>query len=80
MSFTLASRSARTGLAVLKRQLHTSNVARSGHGEYHHLPFAWPHTNSKTKTSFAIKLTAYLGLGFSIPFIAASYQLKKSGN
>ncbi|KAG2135921.1 uncharacterized protein EDB93DRAFT_1254166 [Suillus bovinus] len=46
-----------------------------GHGEYHHLPFAWP---GKKRVSFGIKLTAFLVTGFSIPFVAAKFQLNKS--
>ncbi|KIK65356.1 hypothetical protein GYMLUDRAFT_38804 [Collybiopsis luxurians FD-317 M1] len=77
MSFALASRSAtRAHSAVFKRQLHASNTVRSTHGEYHHLPFAWPHDK---KAGFAIKLVAYLGLGFAIPFVAGAWQLRKSG-
>jgi len=76
MSLALASRAARAQSSVIKRQIHSSNVVRSSHGDYHHLPFAWPHDK---KASFAIKLAAYLGLGFSIPFIAGAWQLKKSG-
>ncbi|KAJ3766363.1 hypothetical protein FB446DRAFT_653929 [Lentinula raphanica] len=73
MSLALASRSvARTHSAILRRQLHASHAVRSSHGDYHHLPFAWPHDK---KASFAIKLTAYLGLGFAIPFVAGAYQL-----
>ncbi|KAJ3894580.1 hypothetical protein GG344DRAFT_73883 [Lentinula edodes] len=77
MSLALASRSAaRAHSAVFRRQLHASGAIRSPHGEYHHLPFAWPHDK---KASFALKLTAYLGIGFAIPFIAGAYQLKKGG-
>ncbi|KAE9410382.1 hypothetical protein BT96DRAFT_1011933 [Gymnopus androsaceus JB14] len=77
MSLALASRSAaRAQSHVFRRQLHASNVVRSPHGEYHHLPFAWP---GDKKAGFAIKLVAYLGFGFSIPFIAGFYQIKKSG-
>ncbi|KAJ3999518.1 hypothetical protein F5050DRAFT_1737452 [Lentinula boryana] len=77
MSFSHASRStARARSVIFRRQLHASHGVRSPHGEYHHLPFAWPHDK---KTSFALKLTAYLGFGFAIPFIAGAYQLKKAG-
>ncbi|KAJ4466504.1 hypothetical protein J3R30DRAFT_2269729 [Lentinula aciculospora] len=77
MSFAFASRSAvRAHSAIFRRQMHASNAVRSPHGEYHHLPFAWPHDK---KASFALKLVAYLGFGFSIPFIAGAYQLKKAG-
>ncbi|KAJ3490280.1 hypothetical protein NLI96_g1539 [Meripilus lineatus] len=31
-----------------------------------------------SKASFALKLGSYLALGFSIPFIAAAYQIRKS--
>jgi len=47
-----------------------------GHGEYHHLPFAFP---GKKRLAFGAKLSLFLLTGFSIPFSAATYQLKKSG-
>jgi len=47
-----------------------------GHGEYHHLPFAFP---GKKRAAFGIKLSLFLITGFSIPFAAAAFQLKKSG-
>ncbi|KAK7470745.1 hypothetical protein VKT23_002165 [Stygiomarasmius scandens] len=75
MSFTLASRSAlRTGRLV--RSIHQSAPSPMGHPEYHHpIPFAWPHAK---RTGFALKLAAFLGVGFATPFIAGSYQLSKS--
>ncbi|KAI9063365.1 hypothetical protein FKP32DRAFT_1676417 [Trametes sanguinea] len=47
---------------------------RSMHsGEYKHIPF-----NYDKKPVFAAKVASYLIFGFSIPFIAAYYQLSKS--
>jgi hypothetical protein len=37
-----------------------------------HLPFDFP---GEKKFAFAVKLTLFLGFGFSIPFLAAAYQL-----
>ncbi|KAL4075937.1 hypothetical protein J3A83DRAFT_4370153 [Scleroderma citrinum] len=47
-----------------------------GHGEYHHLPFQFP---GNRRAAFAVKLSAFLISGFSIPFLAAAFQLKKAG-
>lgn len=74
--------------AVRSRSLHSSAVIRSGHGPYEvlhpnapiislfiatqHLPFK---SGEKEAGPFAVKLVAYLGLGFSIPFIASFYQM-----
>ncbi|KAJ8502436.1 hypothetical protein ONZ45_g62 [Pleurotus djamor] len=57
------------------RSLHTTAVARSAGHDYHHLPFAWP---GDKKVSFGTKVTVFLIAGFSIPFVASAYQLKKS--
>jgi len=45
-----------------------------GHGEYKHLPFEY-----KNKGAFGAKVAAYLLAGFSIPFLAAKYQIAKAG-
>ncbi|KAK7696649.1 hypothetical protein QCA50_001307 [Cerrena zonata] len=48
--------------------------ARSMHaGVYKHLPF-----ETKNKAGFGLKLASYLITGFSIPFVAAWYQMSKS--
>ncbi|KAF8192502.1 hypothetical protein BJ912DRAFT_263282 [Pholiota molesta] len=76
MSTSLLARSAlRQQTLVRARGFHASRPARSAHDDYHHLPFAWP-TN---KAVWGAKVTAYLVVGFSIPFIASAYQLKKAG-
>ncbi|KAI0786397.1 hypothetical protein C8Q75DRAFT_808385 [Abortiporus biennis] len=41
--------------------------------EYKHLPF-----ETANRVAFGTKLAAYLITGFSIPFIAAAYQISKS--
>ncbi|KAI0751318.1 hypothetical protein C8Q80DRAFT_1268575 [Daedaleopsis nitida] len=46
---------------------------RSMHGEYKHIPFDYD-----KKVVFGVKVAAYLIGGFSIPFVAAYYQLSKS--
>ncbi|KAK7049610.1 hypothetical protein VNI00_005641 [Paramarasmius palmivorus] len=61
----------------IARSFQTSAPSRSAHGEYHHLPFAWPHSPSARKI-FAASITSFLGLGFALPFIAAGFQIKKS--
>ncbi|KAG2146739.1 hypothetical protein DEU56DRAFT_153127 [Suillus clintonianus] len=66
---SLRAQVARTRVASPARFVH-------GHGEYHHLPFQWP---GKKRLAFGIKLTAFLTVGFSIPFAAAKFQLNKSG-
>ncbi|THH33722.1 hypothetical protein EUX98_g435 [Antrodiella citrinella] len=46
----------------------------SGHGEHKFVPF-----NYDNKRTFALKVVSYMVIGFSVPFAAAAYQLKKSG-
>ncbi|KAI9001161.1 hypothetical protein BD414DRAFT_532938 [Trametes punicea] len=48
---------------------------RSMHGEYKHIPFSYD-----KKSTFGLKVASYLIGGFSIPFVAAYYQLSKSGS
>lgn len=68
---------------LLAQRVMRSQVARAatavryarGHGTYHHLPFQFP---GKKRAAFAIKLSAFLLSGFSIPFLAASFQLNKA--
>lgn len=43
MSLALASRAARAQSSVIKRQIHSSNVVRSSHGDYH-VGFYWSNT------------------------------------
>jgi len=50
-------------------------------GAYHfenaegsHLPFS-----TKSKAGVAVKMTLYLGTGFSLPFVAAYWQFHKAG-
>ncbi|KAN0097357.1 hypothetical protein V8E55_001803 [Tylopilus felleus] len=70
---------ARAPLSVRSQvtRLRVASPARyaHGHGEYHHLPFAFP----KNRAAFGIKLSLFLISGFSIPFAAAAFQLKKAG-
>ncbi|KAF9518693.1 hypothetical protein BS47DRAFT_1289425, partial [Hydnum rufescens UP504] len=49
------------------RLLHVENTV------YNNMPFQY-----RNKRAFAFKVVAYLGLGFSIPFVAANYQLQVS--
>ncbi|EPQ59280.1 hypothetical protein GLOTRDRAFT_125586 [Gloeophyllum trabeum ATCC 11539] len=48
--------------------------ARGAHADHSPVPFSF-----HSKPAFAAKTIAYLVGGFSIPFVAAAYQLKKSG-
>ncbi|EJT97650.1 cytochrome c oxidase subunit VIIc [Dacryopinax primogenitus] len=54
--------------AVQSRGLHVENTV------YNNMPFSY-----KNKRVFAVKMSLFLGVGFALPFIAAAYQLKKSG-
>ncbi|KAF9006466.1 hypothetical protein BDQ17DRAFT_1540286 [Cyathus striatus] len=78
MSLTVLARAAtRQNAIVGARTLHTSPVTRSAHDNYHHLPFQWP---GERKLAFGTKVFVYLAFGFSIPFGAAYYQLRKSAS
>ncbi|KIK99244.1 hypothetical protein PAXRUDRAFT_132487 [Paxillus rubicundulus Ve08.2h10] len=68
--FALASQSLRSQVA----RVRVAAPARyaHGHGEYHHLPFAFP---GKKRAAFGVKLSLFLISGFSIPFAAAAFQL-----
>ncbi|KAF7795866.1 hypothetical protein EIP86_007033 [Pleurotus ostreatoroseus] len=58
------------------RQLAVRRFAapvRNMHGEYKHIPFEY-----SNKAAWGSKLAAYLITGFSIPFVAAWYQIRKS--
>ncbi|RDB22681.1 hypothetical protein Hypma_010294 [Hypsizygus marmoreus] len=74
MSFAVLARS-QAVRQVRARAFHTTGPVRAPHGEYHHLPFAWP---GNKKAAFGAKVFLYLITGFSIPFIATKYQLIKS--
>ncbi|KAG6855111.1 hypothetical protein C0991_006040 [Blastosporella zonata] len=77
MSVSILARSSvlRQQALARARSFHTTSVARSDHGHYHHLPFQLP---GKNKVPFATKVTVFLITGFSIPFVAAKWQLYKS--
>ncbi|THH00411.1 hypothetical protein EW026_g2117 [Hermanssonia centrifuga] len=47
--------------------------SRGVHGEYKHIPFDY--SNRRT---FGLKVATYLISGFSIPFVAAWFQMQKS--
>ncbi|KAF9226466.1 hypothetical protein BS17DRAFT_775669 [Gyrodon lividus] len=64
-SQSLRSQVARVRVAAPARYVH-------GHGEYHHLPFAFP---GKKRAAFGVKLSLFLLSGFSIPFAASAFQL-----
>ncbi|KII94733.1 hypothetical protein PLICRDRAFT_47753 [Plicaturopsis crispa FD-325 SS-3] len=70
---------ARAPRVLLRQQAAVRAPVRnmsSGHGEYHHLPFAWP---GQKKAKFGAKVTVLLATGFGLPFFAAYLQLRKSG-
>ncbi|CCM05651.1 uncharacterized protein FIBRA_07881 [Fibroporia radiculosa] len=69
----LARASAPLRQAVARSPLTAPVRFAHGHGEYQHIPFEY-----KSKT-FGAKVALYLISGFSIPFVAAAYQLKKAG-
>ncbi|KIM68617.1 hypothetical protein SCLCIDRAFT_884864 [Scleroderma citrinum Foug A] len=60
---SLRSHVARVHISAPVRYAH-------GHGEYH-----FP---GNKRAAFAVKLSAFLLAGFSIPFVAAVFQLKKA--
>ncbi|KIM41038.1 hypothetical protein M413DRAFT_445787 [Hebeloma cylindrosporum] len=76
MSLSLLARSPalRQHAVVRARALHATGPARSAHGDYHPLPFAWP---GDKKRIFGLKVFAYFAVGFSIPFFTSWHQLKK---
>ncbi|KIM33448.1 hypothetical protein M408DRAFT_326162 [Serendipita vermifera MAFF 305830] len=53
---------------VKARGVHIENTV------YNNMPFDY-----RNKKTFALKVAAFFITGFSIPFIAAKYQLVKSG-
>jgi len=63
---------------LLRQQAVRSSFTAPSRGarEYHHLPFAWP----KSKAVWGAKVGAFLLTGFSIPFIATWFQLKKAAD
>jgi len=61
---------------VRQRAFHTSALRRSEHGHYHHFPFEFP--TQKNKAVFGLKLFLFMASGFSIPLMAATYQLRKA--
>jgi len=78
MSLSMLARSSalRQNAVIGSRAFHVSKIERSEHGHYHHLPFQWP---GEKKATFGAKVGVFLAFGFSIPFLAAAFQLKKAG-
>ncbi|KAG9045156.1 hypothetical protein FS837_006955 [Tulasnella sp. UAMH 9824] len=66
---------ARAARPVLARGAIRNTRLAHGHPEntVYNMPFDY--RNPKT---FAVKIVAYCGVGFAIPFIAAAYQMSKS--
>ncbi|KAI0347064.1 hypothetical protein BDW22DRAFT_1425142 [Trametopsis cervina] len=69
--------------ALLRASLRQVSVRRastpkrfmsSGQEKGWHIPFDY-----NSKTVFALKLSSFLIAGFSIPFVASVYQLRKAG-
>ncbi|CCL98372.1 uncharacterized protein FIBRA_00367 [Fibroporia radiculosa] len=58
-----------------RRSLGQVRLAHAEHGTHQHLPFTY-----KNKKAFAAKYFAFVCVPFSIPFIAAGYQLRKAGS
>ncbi|KAF9534829.1 hypothetical protein CPB83DRAFT_888789 [Crepidotus variabilis] len=77
MSLSILARSSvlRQQALAGARSFHASARSSSAHGDYHHLPFAFP---GNKKIAFGVKLTTYLVVGFSIPFAASWWQIEKS--
>ncbi|KAF5363663.1 hypothetical protein D9756_000707 [Leucocoprinus leucothites] len=76
MSLTVLSRTSARQFAARARSLHTTAPVRDAHGHYHHFPFDFP--TSQNKGVFGLKVATYLLTGFSIPFAAVWWQLRKS--
>ncbi|KAG8878957.1 hypothetical protein FRB97_002053 [Tulasnella sp. 331] len=69
---TLITRAARP--AVLRTVIQNSRNAGHAHNTVYNMPFDY-----RNKKMFAVKMVAFLGTGFAIPFIAAYYQMHKGG-
>ncbi|KAF8605161.1 hypothetical protein BDV93DRAFT_522028 [Ceratobasidium sp. AG-I] len=71
MSLIAARAATRQAIAmrqvVGRRSMHVDNVIGNN------TPFSY-----KNKAAFAVKVTAFLGTGFAIPFIATYYQISKA--
>ncbi|KAJ7617897.1 hypothetical protein FB45DRAFT_1034130 [Roridomyces roridus] len=68
----------RLGLRRVQRQtLHFPHAQRrmAHHAaEYKHIPFDY-----SNRTGLAVKMAAYLGFGFALPFVAVGWQWYKPG-
>ncbi|KAH9947263.1 hypothetical protein B0H21DRAFT_822023 [Amylocystis lapponica] len=71
---TLLARANAPLRAAVRSRLSAPVRFSSSHGEYKHIPFEY-----KNKTTFGIKVAAYLLSGAMLPIIAAGYQLRKAG-
>ncbi|KAG8990233.1 hypothetical protein FRB94_011342 [Tulasnella sp. JGI-2019a] len=58
--------------AVLRTVIQNSRNAHA-HNTVYNMPFDY-----RNKRTFAVKMVAFLGTGFAIPFIAAYYQMHKN--
>jgi len=62
---------------VLQRQILRSRAfvpSRGAHSGYKHMPFNY----EGSKAAFGAKVAIFLLSGFSVPFIASYYQIKKA--
>ncbi|EKM80365.1 hypothetical protein AGABI1DRAFT_128038 [Agaricus bisporus var. burnettii JB137-S8] len=77
MSLPLLARTSARQAITRARSLHTTAPLRDAHAHHDPLPFAFP--TKENKGMFGLKLAVFLSVGFSIPFIAAWNQMRKSG-
>jgi len=63
---------------VLQRQIIRSRAfvpSRGAHSSYKHMPFNY----EGSKAAFGARVAIFLLSGFSVPFLASYYQIRKSG-
>ncbi|VDC04096.1 unnamed protein product [Peniophora sp. CBMAI 1063] len=70
----MLARSTRPALRQAAARVNCAQPARFAHHGYDPIPFKYQH-----KGRFALKMTSYLLFGFTLPGIAAAYQIWKSG-
>ncbi|EKM51321.1 uncharacterized protein PHACADRAFT_213170 [Phanerochaete carnosa HHB-10118-sp] len=68
---SLLARQAATALRVVPRAARASHF---DHAHPPHMPFAFG-----SKATFRAKYLAFVGFGFSLPFVAAYWQLSSTG-
>ncbi|OCH93587.1 hypothetical protein OBBRIDRAFT_790112 [Obba rivulosa] len=70
---------ARSAAPARRALLRPRQQVRFSHDHGHHEEYSPVPFDYKNKRAFGAKVAAYLITGFSIPFLAAWYQMRKSG-